>query len=131
MQANVQKVLEAGLKMDQIPKWFLGAKLNFAENILKFREEDKTAIISCGEGDTVIKLTWKQLHDHVERYAAALKHAGVTVGDRVVGYIPNCPEAVCLLPFFRDFGDSRERETTGDSYVGLRKLGCHLELGVT
>ena len=81
--------------MDQIPKWFLGAKLNYAENILKFRD-DRIALIGCGEGDRVVKWPYSQLYEQVEKYASALRNMGVQTGDRVVAYIPNCPEAVCL-----------------------------------
>lgn len=79
--------------MDQIPKWFLGAQLNYAENILKYRD-DRVALISTGEGDASRKITYRELFAHVERFASALKGMGVGKGDRVVGYIPNCPEAV-------------------------------------
>ncbi|CAF4647969.1 unnamed protein product [Rotaria socialis] len=84
--------------MDEIPRWFLDARLNYAENLLRFND-NRTAIYAVSEANpTVKKLTFAELNDSVRRYRAALKHVGVTIGDRVVVYLPNCPEAliICL-----------------------------------
>jgi len=92
------QVLEENKKMNEIPRWFIGAKLNYAENLLRFKD-DRVAIYSCSEGNSTIKkITFAQLNEQVRRYRAALKHVGVTVNDRVVVYLPNCPEAliICL-----------------------------------
>ncbi|CAF3545719.1 unnamed protein product [Rotaria socialis] len=93
-----RQVLEENKKMDEIPRWFLGARLNYAENLLRFND-NRTAIYAVSEANpTVKKLTFAELNDSVRRYRAALKHVGVTIGDRVVVYLPNCPEAliICL-----------------------------------
>ncbi|UJR15921.1 hypothetical protein I4U23_002842 [Adineta vaga] len=93
-----EQVLEEDKKMNEIPRWFVGARLNYAENLLRFKD-DRVAIYSCSEGDSSIKrLTFAQLNEQVRRYRAALQHIGVTVGDRVAVYLPNCPEAfiICL-----------------------------------
>ena len=75
-------------------KWFGGARLNFAENLLSFRDE-RTAIVHRRENLTgVIKYTFRELFDQVQRAVAAMKALGVVRGDRVAAFIPNIPEAV-------------------------------------
>ncbi|MFZ3170668.1 MAG: acetoacetate--CoA ligase [Carboxydocellales bacterium] len=69
-------------------KWFVGAKLNFAENLLRYRD-DHIALVSKGENGVTIRLTYAQLYDQVARLARSLRQMGVTEGDRVVGFMPN------------------------------------------
>ncbi len=78
-------------------KWFPGARLNFAENLLRYRD-DRLAIIFRGEMQTTAYMTYAQLYDAVARLAKSLRASGVGVGDRVVGYMPNLPEtAIAML----------------------------------
>jgi len=77
-------------------KWFSGAKLNFAENLLRF-QDDHPAIHFKGEGQPVRTLTYKELFNDVERLAHSLKEIGVQKGDRVAGFIPNMPEALIAM----------------------------------
>ena len=42
--------------MDQIPAWFSGARINFAENLLWCRDKNKVAIISAGTELHIIHL---------------------------------------------------------------------------
>ncbi|KAJ2746647.1 hypothetical protein GGI20_001148 [Coemansia sp. BCRC 34301] len=89
------RVLESGKTMDQIPKWFLGSRLNYAENILQGMSESQwVAIYSAGEGRAVDSLTFSQLYDKVRLCASAMRKAGLVPGDRVAGYVPNVAEAV-------------------------------------
>lgn len=74
-------------------KWFTGARLNFAENLLRYRNS-QTALISYRENRQVGRLTYAELHAKVAACAAGLKQVGVGPGDRVAAYIPNQPEAV-------------------------------------
>ncbi|MGH7695183.1 MAG: AMP-binding protein, partial [Gemmatimonadaceae bacterium] len=78
------------------PRWFRDARLNFAENLLRFREE-REALVSWGESGRRTALTFRQLHEAVARVAVALKAAGVKQGDRVAGFLPNIPEAVIAM----------------------------------
>jgi len=84
--------------LDKMPgaQWFSGAQLNFAENLLRFRN-DCTALIFKGEGQDTIKITYAALYDEVARVAKSLKADGVQTGDRVVGYMPNMPETVIAM----------------------------------
>ncbi len=78
------------------PRWFLGARLNFAENLLRFRDE-REALVSWGEDGRRAALTFVELHRAVARVAVALKAAGVKPGDRVAGFLPNAVEAVIAM----------------------------------
>jgi acetoacetyl-CoA synthetase len=78
-------------------KWFPNARLNFAENLLRYRD-DQLAFIFKGETQTSKRMTYAELYDSVARLAHSLKESGVGVGDRVVGYMPNLIEtAVAML----------------------------------
>ena len=77
-------------------KWFEGAKLNFAENLLKYRD-NRTAIISSREDHPNVKLTYKQLYEIVASCAEGLKRLGVKKGDRVAGFVPNYPESIIAM----------------------------------
>lgn len=78
------------------PRWFTGARLNFAENLLRFRD-DREALVLWTEQGPGRRLTYAQLADAVARFAAYLRDAGVGIGDRVAGFIPNIPEAVVAM----------------------------------
>ena len=77
-------------------KWFTGAKLNFAENLLRYRD-DQTALIFKGEILEPKRITYAQLYDQVARMAKALRDAGVTKGDRVAGFMPNMTETIISM----------------------------------
>jgi acetoacetyl-CoA synthetase len=83
---------------DKMPgaKWFGGAKLNFAENLLR-RRDDKLAMVFRGEDKVRAQITYAQLYDQVARLANALKAQGVGVGDRVAGFVPNMIETVVAM----------------------------------
>ena len=83
---------------DRMPgaKWFPGARLNFAENLLR-RRDDAPGIVFRGEDRVRRTLSFRELHDAVSVLAQALRAAGVVKGDRVAGYLPNMPEAVIAM----------------------------------
>ena len=83
---------------DRMPgaKWFPGARLNFAENLLR-RVDDAPAILFRGEDRVRYALSFRHLHDSVSMLAQALRAAGVAKGDRVAGYLPNMPETVVAM----------------------------------
>jgi acetoacetyl-CoA synthetase len=85
------------LKVFPGTKWFPGARLNFAENLLRYRD-DRLAFRFVGETQTQGQMTYAQLYDTVARLAKALREVGVVPGDRVVGYMPNLMEtAIAML----------------------------------
>ena len=77
-------------------RWFSGARLNFAENLLS-RRDDKTAIIFRGEAEVKSRISYRELYEEVHRVAEGLKRFGVKKGDRVGGFIPNMPEAIIAM----------------------------------
>jgi len=77
-------------------RWFPQARLNFAENLLKFRDE-RTALVFANENGVQRRISYAELHAEVARVAAALRGMGVMEGDRVAGYLPNLPETVIAM----------------------------------
>ncbi len=88
-------VLEDG---DRMPgsKWFPGAELNFAENLLRYRD-DRQAIIFRSEKNCDVTLTYAELYDRVARLARSMRAMGITRGDRIAGFMPNMPEAIIAM----------------------------------
>ncbi len=78
------------------PNWFVGTTLNFAENLLRYRD-DREAIVAWNERGAQKRLTFAALFDEVNRVAAGLRSLGVTAGDRVAGFMPNIPETVIAM----------------------------------
>jgi acetoacetyl-CoA synthetase len=72
-------------------KWFTGAKLNFAENLLRYRD-DRLAFIFRGETQKSAQMTYRELYNTVARLAKSLREIGIQPGDRVAGYMPNMME---------------------------------------
>lgn len=78
-------------------KWFPGARLNFVENLLRYRDDQK-AFIFRGETQKTASLTYAELYDKVARLAKSLREIGLVPGDRVAGYMPNMMEtAIAML----------------------------------
>tara|TARA_Y100000780_G_scaffold231553_1_gene257390 strand:- start:26 stop:1978 length:1953 start_codon:yes stop_codon:yes gene_type:complete len=76
--------------------WFRGARLNFAENLLRSRD-NRPAIHFQGEGQTLRTLTHQELFYEVEKLAHSLRDSGIQKGDRVAGFMPNMPETVIAM----------------------------------
>jgi len=77
-------------------RWFVGAKLNFAENLLRYRD-DRLAFVFRGETVKSAQMTYAELYSTVARLAASLREIGVKPGDRVAGYMPNLMETVIAM----------------------------------
>lgn len=85
--------------LDRFPgaRWFPGARLNFAENLLRHRD-DHPAFMFKGETKRSARLTYSELYDQVSRLAMSLREIGVRPGDRVCAYMPNLIEtAIAML----------------------------------
>ena len=89
------KIIDNVIKMPGA-RWFSGARLNFAENLLRYRD-DHVALIFKGEDHDTIRITYAELYNEVARVAKSLKEAGVQAGDRVAGFMPNMPETVVAM----------------------------------
>ncbi len=75
-------------------EWFTGARLNYAENLLAGKPDDRLAVQHASELRELDALTWGELREQVARTASALRGLGVAPGDRVVAYLPNIPETL-------------------------------------
>lgn len=78
-------------------KWFGGARLNFAENLLSRRDEKAALIFVRDGGSEREKLTYAQLYAAVAKMARFLAESGVRSGDRVAGFMPNRVESVVSM----------------------------------
>jgi acetoacetyl-CoA synthetase len=83
---------------DRMPgaRWFPGARLNFAENLLRCRDE-RPAIVFANEQGRRQTVSFAELARDVARCAAGLRRLGVRPGDRVAGYLPNLPETIIAM----------------------------------
>ncbi|OGU71981.1 MAG: acetoacetate--CoA ligase [Ignavibacteria bacterium RBG_16_34_14] len=77
-------------------KWFEGSKLNFAENLLRYRD-NKIAIISSREQSPTIKISYSKLYELVAKCSSSLKEFGIKEGDRVAGFVSNTPESIIAM----------------------------------
>ncbi len=77
-------------------KWFQGATLNFAENLLKYRD-DRTAIIFRGENGKDRHISFRELYNKTHEIAGGLRKIGVKKGDRVGAFMPNIPETIIAM----------------------------------
>ncbi|WP_433390204.1 acetoacetate--CoA ligase [Micromonospora sp. KLBMP9576] len=80
-------------------RWFPGATLNYAENVLRMpgRADGDPVVIAHGQTRAPVTLTAAGLREQVRRVAAGLRRLGVAAGDRVAAYAPNIPETYVLL----------------------------------
>ncbi|UCE37826.1 MAG: acetoacetate--CoA ligase [Thermoplasmata archaeon] len=76
--------------------WFVGARLNFAENLLRFKD-DHTAFIFKGETQKEARMSYSELYNTVNRLSRSLRDMGIQPGDRVVGYMPNMIETAAAM----------------------------------
>ena len=86
--ARPDNIMDAG--------WFDGAQLNYAANLL-CHDGDDTAIVFCGENGERCEYRYADLRIEVASVAAGLRQVGVSRGDRVAGFLPNCPEAIIAM----------------------------------
>ncbi len=79
-------------------RWFQGAELNYAQNILRYRDE-KVAIKFRTEPWTDLRkeISYADLYNQVSRLHKALKYEGVKPGDHVAAYMPNIPETTISM----------------------------------
>ncbi len=91
---------ECVLRGGQMPDvdWFPGARLNFAEHMVGRDEDaDAVAVVARSQSREPFEVTFGELREQVARARAGLQRLGVGPGDRVVGYVPNIPEALVGL----------------------------------
>ncbi|MGE8360183.1 acetoacetate--CoA ligase [Pseudomonas sp.] len=85
--APAERVLREGPAMPDA-QWFPGARLNFAEHLLR-RRDDHPALLAIGEDGSREQLSYAELAGHVAGLQRSLREAGVGIGDRVAAFMPN------------------------------------------
>ena len=90
-----ERVLVDGHKMPGA-KWFPDARLNFAENLLRRRDDD-TAMVFWGEDKVRRRMSYAEVYYAVSRTMQALSATGVKEGDRVAAFMPNMPETIIFM----------------------------------
>ena len=90
-----KRVLVGGDKMPGA-SWFPDARLSYAGNLLVKRDETD-ALVFQGEDQVSYRVSWSEMYDTVSRMVQGLRSAGVGVGDRVGGYLPNMPETIMAM----------------------------------
>ncbi|MCB0062954.1 MAG: AMP-binding protein, partial [Caldilineaceae bacterium] len=78
-------------------KWFVGAQLNYAENIFARHTNARPALLYQSETTPLTAISWQTLYDQTAKLAHTLRELGVQRGDRVVAYLPNLPAAIIGL----------------------------------
>uniref|UniRef100_A0A673HLZ5 Acetoacetyl-CoA synthetase n=1 Tax=Sinocyclocheilus rhinocerous TaxID=307959 RepID=A0A673HLZ5_9TELE len=90
-----EEVVDVSKRISDVPEWFKGSRLNYAENLLKHKDQDKVALYAATEAnEEIVKVTFGELRRDVSLFAAAMRKMGIKTGDRVVGYLPNGIHAV-------------------------------------
>lgn len=77
-------------------KWFSGATLNYAENLLKTKGPD-VALIAHREGSERIELSWDDLREQTAAVSSFLREQGVQPGQRIAAIMPNVAETVIAM----------------------------------
>ncbi|UCE82782.1 MAG: AMP-binding protein, partial [Deltaproteobacteria bacterium] len=77
-------------------RWFEGARLNFAENLLRYRD-DRIALSFKGETRPTLSITYSELYQQVARLAKSLRDMGIQPGDRIAGFMPNMIETIVAM----------------------------------
>jgi acetoacetyl-CoA synthetase len=106
--ARPDNIMDAG--------WFEGARLNFATHMLR-HTGDAVAIVFRGEDGTRREISRDELRSEVAKLAVSLRELGIEKGDRVAGFLPNCPEAVIAM--------------LATSSIGATWSSCSPDFGVT
>ncbi len=94
--------------------WFIGAKMNFAENLLRHRNSH-VAFIFKGETQRSARMTYAEIYNSVARLAKSLREIGVAPGDRVCAYMPNLIETALAM--------------LASTSIGATWASCGAELG--
>ncbi|MDF1538479.1 MAG: acetoacetate--CoA ligase [Candidatus Thorarchaeota archaeon] len=90
------KVVDDPTKMPGA-KWFPDARLNFAENLLKYRDGSE-AFVFKGETRPATRIAYSELYNSVNTLSKSLRDFGIRPGNRIAAYMPNIPDtAIAML----------------------------------
>lgn len=92
---SAEKIVELNPNL-RLTKWFSGAKLNFAENLLS-RRDQHIALITINERGEIEKISYQTLYQQVANLAHKFKELGLKAGDRIAAVLPNTAEAIIAM----------------------------------
>ncbi|MEV0541365.1 acetoacetate--CoA ligase [Nocardia salmonicida] len=75
-------------------QWFPGTRLNYVDQVIRMAQFGRPAVIALHEDAEPREVSWSELIEQVTVFARTLREQGVEAGDRVIGYLPNIPEAI-------------------------------------
>lgn len=78
-------------------KWFVGAELNYTENIFQKMTSERPMMLYKAEDSAISDYSWDEIYQQVNQLASVMREIGVTKGDRVVNFMPNRPESIIAL----------------------------------
>ncbi len=97
VQASTLPTVTFGDRRMPGTEWFPGAMLSYAEHLFRGKPDSALALQHASELRELDWMTWGELRDLTARIATGLRFLGVEAGDRVVGYLPNIPEAIAAF----------------------------------
>jgi acetoacetyl-CoA synthetase len=112
-RGTVEQVVDEKARMDSIPRWFKGVRMNFAENILfsgdidtgrrlvtSAKADNKIAVTEVREGaflEPIRHISWKELRQRVGRLSNAMRAWGVKKGDRIALVASTCLDTLVVF----------------------------------
>ncbi|MFQ5661024.1 MAG: acetoacetate--CoA ligase, partial [Gammaproteobacteria bacterium] len=78
-------------------EWFPGARLNYAQHILRQERVGANALYFASEEASLASVSWPQLANEVRVLATQLRALGIKPGDRIASYLPNIPQAIIAI----------------------------------
>ncbi len=82
-------------------EWFLGGKINAAASLFKILEDrhsmDDEALVFIGDDGNIRSFSYGELIENSKKSAAVLQSQGLSAGDRVALFLPDCPETVFIM----------------------------------
>lgn len=99
LPSNITQAFDSTVAFEDIPKFFQGARINYAENVLTGRDSDKAALIGIREGRDLSGhiWTWELLRENVRKARSALVNLGIEKNDRVAAIISTSVWSVALF----------------------------------
>ncbi|HJS92418.1 MAG TPA: acetoacetate--CoA ligase [Steroidobacteraceae bacterium] len=97
VEASASYVRVLGRRAMPGAEWFPGARLNYAQNLLRREREGGVALLHAAENRGLEAMSWSDLAGQVRILATELRALGVRPGDRVVAWMPNIPQTVVAM----------------------------------
>ncbi|CAB3399534.1 unnamed protein product [Caenorhabditis bovis] len=97
LHQQYKKVVDRNLMINQKPKWFEGATLNYTENVIERGNATDIAVINAKIDESLKEYTYDDLRKDVYRIATSLRNFGIGPGDTVCGFVPNTYETLVAV----------------------------------